>query len=43
VCEKRKRSAEAQAYNALVLGWPELTSLAQGLPVEPTQSQGKLL
>jgi putative DNA methylase len=43
VCEKRKRSAEAQACNALVLGWPELTSLAQGLPVEPTQSQGTLL
>ncbi len=28
VCEKRGRSAEAQAYNALVLGWPEIARLA---------------
>jgi putative DNA methylase len=29
VCEKRKRSQEAQAYNALVLGWPEIARLAR--------------
>jgi putative DNA methylase len=29
VCEKQKRSAEAQGYNALVLGWPDLLKLAQ--------------
>ncbi|MDR7392473.1 MAG: hypothetical protein QN182_10410 [Armatimonadota bacterium] len=29
VCEKRKWSQEAQAYNALVLGWPELVRLAR--------------
>jgi putative DNA methylase len=29
IAEKNGRSAEAQAYNALVLGWSELTKLAQ--------------
>lgn len=29
VCERRKRAAEALAYNSLVLAWPELTRLAQ--------------
>jgi putative DNA methylase len=29
ICEKRKRSQEAQAYNALVLGWPEIARLAR--------------
>ncbi len=29
VCENRKWSREAQAYNALVMGWPELTRLAR--------------
>ena len=28
VCEKKGRSADAQAYNALVLGWPEIARLA---------------
>lgn len=28
-CEKKKRSQEAQAYNALVLGWPEIARLAR--------------
>src|SRR5690606_27941 len=28
VCENKKRSQEAQAYNALVMGWPELARLA---------------
>jgi putative DNA methylase len=43
VAENKKRSADAQAYNALVLGWPELAKLAQGLPAEPTITQAKLL
>jgi len=35
IAEKRGRSRDAQAYNALVLGWPELARLArQELPVE---------
>lgn len=29
VCEKKKRSQEAQAYNALVLGWSEIARLAR--------------
>jgi len=41
--EKRKRSAEAQAYNALVLGWPELARLKQGIPEERTVTQTKFL
>jgi putative DNA methylase len=40
VCEKKKRSQEAQAYNALVLGWPEVTRLArESLTLEPFQPQ----
>jgi putative DNA methylase len=29
IAEKKNRSQEAQAYNALVLGWPELARLAR--------------
>ena len=43
VCEKTKRSAEAQGYNALVLGWPELAQLVQGLPAEQTVTQSQFL
>jgi len=43
VSEKKGRSAEAQAYNALVLGWPELAKLAQGSPVEETVNEPRLL
>jgi putative DNA methylase len=32
VCERRKRAAEALAYNSLVLAWPELMRLAQAAP-----------
>jgi len=32
VCERRKRAAEALAYNSLVLTWPELTKLSQAVP-----------
>ena len=40
VCEKKKRSQEAQAYNALVLGWPEITRLArESRKAEPSQPQ----
>lgn len=43
VCEKTKRSADAQPYNALVLGWPELARLAQMLPAEETVTQARFL
>lgn len=29
LCEKKKRSTDALAYNALVLGWPEIARLAR--------------
>jgi putative DNA methylase len=32
VCERRKRAQEAQAYNSLVLSWPEITRLARETP-----------
>jgi putative DNA methylase len=41
--EKRKRSAEAQGYNALVLGWPELAQLVQSIPAEEIVTQTKFL
>jgi putative DNA methylase len=37
VCERRKRSAEALSYNALVQSWPELVRLAAEAREEPTQ------
>lgn len=40
MCEKKKRSQEAQAYNALVLGWPEIARLArEGVRSRPPQAQ----
>jgi len=40
VCEKKKRSQEAQAYNALVLGWPEIARLArEGNRSQPPQPE----
>ena len=29
LCERKKRAAEALAYNSLVLSWPEITRLAR--------------
>lgn len=37
VCEGKGWSSEAQAYNSLVLAWPELTRLAQATPVMKPQ------
>jgi putative DNA methylase len=38
VCEKKKWSQEAQSYNALVLGWPEIARLArESRRAEPRQ------
>ncbi len=44
VCESKKRSQEAQAYNELVMGWPELARLSREF-VNPTKvpEQGELL
>jgi len=44
LCEKKKRPHEAQAYNALVLGWPEIARLSRegGKPQRPQKPQGEL-
>jgi putative DNA methylase len=42
IAERRKRSADAQGYNALVLGWPELSRLAQEAPKPPQTVDGEL-
>lgn len=42
LCERKKRAAEALAYNGLVQSWPELMRLAQSAPkpvVQPTQEK----
>jgi putative DNA methylase len=36
LCERKKRAADALAYNSLVQSWPELTRLAQE-PLKPLQ------
>ena len=36
ICERRRRSAEAQTYNALVQSWPEMARLAQEQPAAAT-------
>jgi putative DNA methylase len=44
VCERRKRAAEALAYNALVQSWPEITRLARESTSRPQAAvQGELL
>jgi putative DNA methylase len=42
VCEKNKWSAEAQGYNALVLGWPDLVKLTQQRPAARRPEQPDL-
>lgn len=42
VSEKKGRSADAQAYNALVLGWPEIARLALEVGGERSPRTGKL-
>ena len=32
LCERKKRAAEAMAYNGLVQSWPEITRLARETP-----------
>ena len=40
ICERRKRAAEALAYNALVQSWPEISRLArEGGKPRQTQRQ----
>jgi putative DNA methylase len=41
VCERRKRAANALAYNGLVQSWPEIIRLARetAAPADPTQGE----
>ena len=45
LCERKKRAAEAMAYNGLVQSWPEITRLANaaGTPAMVVDAQGSLL
>ena len=42
MCEKKKLSKEAAAYNELVIAWPDIISRAQELKQPTGQGQGKL-
>ncbi len=42
LCERKKRAAEALAYNGLVQSWPEITRLAQETPVAASDEQVEL-
>lgn len=39
LCERKKRAAEALAYNGLVQSWPDLLRQAEEVPPEPVQGQ----
>lgn len=44
ISEKKKLSQEAQGYNALVLGWPEIARLARATPTNTVAAaQGELI
>jgi putative DNA methylase len=42
LCERKKRAAEALAYNSLVIAWPELSRLALSARVRQPQTQSDL-
>jgi putative DNA methylase len=42
LCERKKRAAEALAYNGLVRSWPEITRLAHEGAKPQAATQGKL-
>jgi putative DNA methylase len=43
ICERKKRAAEALAYNGLVQSWPEIVRLAREAPEPDTPAQAMLL
>jgi putative DNA methylase len=43
LCERKKRAAEALAYNGLVQSWPEISRLARGVSKPRGLEQGELL
>ena len=42
ICARKKRAAEALAYNALVQSWPEIIRLAREKPRAATQGSDDL-
>jgi putative DNA methylase len=42
ICERKKRAAEALAYNGLVQSWPEITRLARESPAASERAQGDM-
>lgn len=42
LCERKKRAAEALAYNGLVQSWPEITRLAREDAVPQTEATAAL-
>ena len=42
LCERKKRAADAMAYNGLVQSWPEITRLAREAPQPVTPGTGDL-
>ncbi len=42
LCERKKRAAEAMAYNGLVQSWPEITRLARETPATTTDEQEEM-
>ena len=43
IAGKKKLSQEAQGYNALVLGWPEIARIAREMPAPAAPTQGQLI
>jgi putative DNA methylase len=43
IAEKKKLSQEAQGYNALVLGWPEIARMTREMPAPAAPAQGLLI
>lgn len=43
LCERKKRAAEALAYNGLVQSWPDLLRIAEENPLPTAPVQGELL
>jgi putative DNA methylase len=43
IAENRKLSSEAQSYNSLVLGWPEIARIARTTPTPPEPIQRRLI
>jgi putative DNA methylase len=43
IAEKKKLSQEAQGYNALVLGWPEIARIARQMPAPAIPTHGRLI